>query len=129
MAEKTKKRESGTAAKKSGASTAKTTAKAAAAAKVAPKAKAASKKEAVSDKPKVAAVKESPAKAARKDVAQIRIRYFRSAIGRSFRQKRIVQGLGLRKLNQVVERPDTPQIRGMVAKIPHLVQIVQGDES
>jgi len=58
----------------------------------------------------------------------IRIRYVRSAIGRSKRQKLVVQGLGLRKLNQVVERPDTPQIRGMVAKIPHLVQIVEGNE-
>lgn len=58
----------------------------------------------------------------------IRIRYVRSAIGRSKRQKLVVQGLGLRKLNQVVERPDTPQIRGMVAKIPHLVQIVEENE-
>jgi large subunit ribosomal protein L30 len=32
--------------------------------------------------------------------------------------------LGLRKLQQVVERPDTPSIRGMVAKVPHLVRIV-----
>ena len=58
----------------------------------------------------------------------IRIRYVRSSIGRSKRQKLVVQGLGLRKLNQVVERPDTPQIRGMVAKIPHLVQIVEENE-
>lgn len=39
----------------------------------------------------------------------------------------MVRSLGLRRLNQVVERPDTPQIRGLVARIPHLVQIV--DES
>jgi large subunit ribosomal protein L30 len=58
----------------------------------------------------------------------IRIRYVRSAIGRSKHQKLVVRGLGLRKLNQVVERPDTRQIRGMVAKIPHLVQIVEGNE-
>ena len=37
----------------------------------------------------------------------------------------IVKGLGLKKLNQVVERPDTPEIRGMVFKIPHLVKIVE----
>ena len=58
----------------------------------------------------------------------IRIRYVRSAIGRSKHQKLVVRGLGLRKLNQVVERPDTPEIRGMVAKIPHLVQIVEENE-
>ena len=58
----------------------------------------------------------------------IRIRYVRSAIGRSKRQKLVVRGLGLRKLNQVVERPDTREIRGMVAKIPHLVQIVEGNQ-
>ncbi len=58
----------------------------------------------------------------------IRIRYVHSAIGRSKRQKLVVQGLGLRKLNQVVVRPDTREIRGMVAKIPHLVQIVEGND-
>lgn len=55
----------------------------------------------------------------------IKIRYFRSCIGRPERHKRVVRGLGLRKLNQVVERPDTPEIRGMVAKVPHLVEILE----
>jgi large subunit ribosomal protein L30 len=36
-----------------------------------------------------------------------------------------VKGLGFTRLNQVVERPDTPQIRGMVKKVPHLVEIVE----
>ncbi len=63
-----------------------------------------------------------------RQTATILIRYVRSAIGRSKRQKLVVRGLGLRKLNQVVERPDTREIRGMVAKIPHLVQIVEGKE-
>ncbi len=58
----------------------------------------------------------------------IQIRYVHSAIGRSKHQKLVVRGLGLRKLNQVVKRPDTREIRGMVAKIPHLVQIVEGNE-
>ncbi len=57
----------------------------------------------------------------------LKIQYVRSGIGRPEAQKRVVRGLGLRKLRQVVERPDTPQIRGMVAKIPHLVQIIEGD--
>lgn len=63
---------------------------------------------------------------ARKDT--IRIKYVRSSIGRPERQKRIVRSLGLKRLNQVVERQDTPAVRGVVAKIPHLVQIVQEDQ-
>jgi large subunit ribosomal protein L30 len=55
----------------------------------------------------------------------VRIQYYRSAIGRSWRQKRIVQGLGFTRLQQVVERPDNAGIRGMVRKIPHLVRIVE----
>ncbi|MHB8735181.1 MAG: 50S ribosomal protein L30 [Terriglobales bacterium] len=57
----------------------------------------------------------------------IRIEYFRSAIGRSWRQKLIVKGLGFTKLRQVVERPDNEGVRGMVLKIPHLVRIVPFD--
>jgi len=59
----------------------------------------------------------------------IKIQYFRSIIGRPEPQKRIVRSLGLRRLNQVVEREDTPAVRGVVAKVPHLLQIVEGDES
>lgn len=56
---------------------------------------------------------------------KIKIKLVRSIIGRPEKHRRIVWGLGLRKLNQVVERPDTPAIRGMVRKIPHLVQILE----
>jgi large subunit ribosomal protein L30 len=38
----------------------------------------------------------------------------------------MVRSLGLRKLNQIVERPDTPSFRGMVKKIPHLLEVVEG---
>lgn len=48
---------------------------------------------------------------------------YRSPIGRTQHQKRIVQGLGLRKMNQKVVHDDTPSIRGMVAKVPHLVRL------
>ena len=65
----------------------------------------------------------------KKKQSTVKIQYVRSAIGRSQHQKSVVRGLGLRRLQQVVERPDTPEIRGMVAKIPHLVQIVEGEES
>lgn len=55
---------------------------------------------------------------------RIHIKWIRSGIGFTRRQKGMVRSLGLRRLNQVVERPDTPQIRGLVENIPHLVEIV-----
>jgi len=54
----------------------------------------------------------------------IRIRQVRSGIGRPARQKRILAALGLGRIDRVVEKPDNPAIRGMVATIPHLVEIV-----
>ena len=56
--------------------------------------------------------------------ATIRIRYVRSAIGCPVKHKLVVKSLGFKRLNQVVTRVDTPAVRGMVAYIPHLVQIV-----
>jgi large subunit ribosomal protein L30 len=53
------------------------------------------------------------------------IEQYRSGIGFSERQKRTLRSLGLRKLRQRVERPDNPAVRGMVAKIGHLVRIVE----
>jgi large subunit ribosomal protein L30 len=66
---------------------------------------------------------------AKKKTDMLKIKYVRSAIGRPNVQKKVVRGLGLTKLQQVVERPDTPEIRGMVNKIGHLVEIIEGDES
>ena len=57
--------------------------------------------------------------------AKIRIQYYRSSIGFPRTQKDIVLSLGLRKLNQIVERPDTPSMRGAVAKVPHLIRIIE----
>jgi large subunit ribosomal protein L30 len=54
----------------------------------------------------------------------IYIRWVRSGIGFTHRQKRMVRSLGLRRLQQVVEAPDTPSIRGLINKISHLVEIV-----
>jgi large subunit ribosomal protein L30 len=54
----------------------------------------------------------------------IHIKWVRSGIGFTYHQKGMVRSLGLRRLNQVVERPDTAQVRGLVASIPHLVEIV-----
>ncbi|MBN1487186.1 MAG: 50S ribosomal protein L30 [Anaerolineae bacterium] len=53
----------------------------------------------------------------------LRITLVRSPIGYSGRQKDTVKALGLRKLNQVVVRPDNPAVRGMVTKISHLVEV------
>ena len=59
------------------------------------------------------------------DSQKIRIQYYRSSIASPERHKTIVRSLGLRKLNQVVERPDTEAMRGAVAKVPHLLRIVE----
>ncbi len=55
---------------------------------------------------------------------QVRIKLIKSGIGFPEKQKLVIRGLGFRRLNQVVVRPDTPQIRGMVFKIRHLVEIL-----
>lgn len=57
--------------------------------------------------------------------ATVKIRLKRSTIGASSKLKKVVRGLGLRRIDQVVERPDDPATRGMVAKVPHLVEIVE----
>ena len=56
---------------------------------------------------------------------KIKIRLVHSPICTPEKHKRIVRSLGLKKINRVVERPDTPAFRGMVAKIPHLLEIVK----
>lgn len=56
---------------------------------------------------------------------KIRIQYYRSFIAAPKTHKTIVRSLGLTKLNQIVERPDNDSIRGVVAKVPHLLRIVE----
>jgi large subunit ribosomal protein L30 len=56
---------------------------------------------------------------------KIKIKLVRSPICTPEKHKQIVRALGLRKLNQVVERPDTPGFRGMVKKVPHLLAVVE----
>jgi large subunit ribosomal protein L30 len=55
----------------------------------------------------------------------LRIKLVRSPIGNKQRQKDTVRSLGLRRINQIVEQPDNPQIRGMVFAVKHLVQVVE----
>jgi large subunit ribosomal protein L30 len=55
---------------------------------------------------------------------KIHLKWVRSAICAPNKQKLVIKGLGFTRLNQVIERPDTPAIRGMVAKVPHMIEIV-----
>ena len=55
----------------------------------------------------------------------LRIQYYRSFIAAPKTHKQIVKSLGLTKLNQIVERPDTPATRGFVEKVPHLLRIIE----
>ena len=57
-------------------------------------------------------------------MATIKIKQVRSRIGAPKDQKRTLDALGLRKLNRMVEKEDTPTIRGMVNKVNHLVVII-----
>ena len=56
---------------------------------------------------------------------KLRLKYVRSVICTPVKHKLVVKGLGFTRLNQVIERPDNPAIRGMVAKVPHLVEILK----
>lgn len=56
-------------------------------------------------------------------MSKLRITYKKSTIGYSKDQKQTVYALGLRKLNQVVVKPDNPAIRGMIFKVQHLVTV------
>lgn len=59
------------------------------------------------------------------ETGKIRIQYYRSFIATPKTHKQMVRSLGLTKLNQVVERPDNASMRGAVAKIPHLLRIIE----
>jgi large subunit ribosomal protein L30 len=56
-------------------------------------------------------------------MATLKVTYVRSIIGQKPDQQRTVQALGLRRLNQTVEHQDSPQVRGMIHKVRHLVKV------
>ena len=60
-----------------------------------------------------------------KKVGGLKIRLVRSVIGTTQHQREVVRGLGLRRIRHIVERQDTPEIRGMIGKVMHLVEIVE----
>jgi large subunit ribosomal protein L30 len=57
--------------------------------------------------------------------ATLKVQYFRSAIGTPAKHKLIIKSLGFKRLSQVIDREDSPAIRGMVAQVPHLVRILE----
>ena len=67
-------------------------------------------------------IKEKPKQAAKG--AKIQIKWVRSIAQAPVKQKLVVKGLGFTRLNQIIVREDTLSIRGMVAKVPHLVHIL-----
>jgi large subunit ribosomal protein L30 len=72
----------------------------------------------------VAFHKKMAKKSEKETSGKIKIQYYRRAIGYSGKQKLVIKSLGMTKLNQTIERPDTPAMRGIVAKVPHLLRIV-----
>lgn len=58
-------------------------------------------------------------------MATIKIQQTKSRIGAPIDQKRTLDALGLKKMNQIVEKEDTPNVRGMVRKVYHLVTVVE----
>ncbi len=55
----------------------------------------------------------------------IRIRQVRSGIGCPIEMRETLKALGLGKMNRIAERVDSDEVRGMIAKIPHLVEVVE----
>ncbi len=56
-------------------------------------------------------------------MAKIKVKQIRSTIDKPEKQKKVIEALGLGKINKVREHNDTPQIRGMIDKVKHLVQV------
>ena len=55
----------------------------------------------------------------------VRVKWVVSFIGCTDDMRATIRGLGLRRLHQVVERQDTPAVRGMIHKVRHLVEVVE----
>ena len=61
--------------------------------------------------------------ARKKKSKKIKIKLVRSPHGRTQPQRRTLEALGLRKINQTVERPDHPSVQGMIERVKHLVEV------
>ncbi len=58
---------------------------------------------------------------------RVKVTYTKSAIGYKQDQKRTIAALGLHRLGQTVEHPDTPQLRGMIQRVRHLVTVQEAE--
>ena len=89
-----------------------------------PAAKPAKSAKKTASKPAKPTVKKTAKPAAAKPAAgMITVRQVRSAIGTNPRHREVLRGLGLRGISHRVERQDSSAVRGMIAKIPHLVRV------
>jgi large subunit ribosomal protein L30 len=64
-------------------------------------------------------------KKANKDAKMLRVRQIGSGIGCPIEMRETLKALGLGKMHRVAERVDTPEVRGMIAKVTHLVEVVE----
>ena len=64
-------------------------------------------------------------KTAVKSSGNVKIKWVVSFIGCTDDMRQTIRGLGLRRLHQVVERRNTPEVRGMIHKVRHLVEVVE----
>lgn len=58
-------------------------------------------------------------------MAKIKIKQIRGLSGKTPNQKKNMEALGLRKIGHVIETEDTPQIRGMIRKVEHMVEVIE----
>jgi large subunit ribosomal protein L30 len=77
--------------------------------------------------PAKAEAKKVQQKTAKSIEKQVKIRLVRSLIGRPQKQREVIKGLGLRRIDSEVVRKDCPEIRGMIRKVPHLVKVEELD--
>ena len=61
------------------------------------------------------------------DDGTLRITQVRSAIGKDPKQRATLRSLGLKRIRHTVEQPDNPAVRGMIAKVPHLLEVEEVD--
>ncbi|HEV2306525.1 MAG TPA: 50S ribosomal protein L30 [Candidatus Acidoferrales bacterium] len=66
--------------------------------------------------------------ATKKKSGTLKIRWVRSFIGCPRNMRETIRGMGFRRMNQLIERPDTPNIRGMIARVHHLVEIEESEK-
>ena len=83
-------------------------------------------KETATKKTTVKKTKTTTTKKKSKKAGGLKLKLVRSLIGATKRQRQTVQSLGLRRIRHTVERQDTPEIRGMLTKVAHLIQVIEG---